>query len=271
MTKITIPEDKLIKIISYWLSHNGEHERDIGRWLEKIKGYPKLSIELQNAIEASKKVDEHFKKALDILNEGSASVDTAVKIDEKRSINDGLKVSQDDHASHVSHDEHYTHESFHLKQIGVIRTPYKDNAPYQPLENDEGTFQVILDPKYADGLDKLELFNYMYVIYLVHKVTRKFSPIVSPSWTAGAKMGIFASRSPVRPNPLGISIVKIKKIEKNVITTNGLDVFDGTPLLDIKPYIKDLDSKEDANYGWIENLNGWEHLILHLKGIPHDY
>jgi tRNA (Thr-GGU) A37 N-methylase len=82
---------------------------------------------------------------------------------------------------------------------------------------------------------------------------------------------VFASRSPVRPNPIGISVVRIRGIENREIFTSGMDVFDGTPLLDIKPYIKDLDSKADANYGWIEEMNNREHLLLHIKGIPHDY
>lgn len=56
-----------------------------------------------------------------------------------------------------------------------------------------------------------------------------------------------------------------------MIPTSGFDVFDGTPLLDIKPYIKDLDSKGDANYGWIEDLEDRDHLMLHIRGIPHDY
>jgi len=56
-----------------------------------------------------------------------------------------------------------------------------------------------------------------------------------------------------------------------MLITDGLDVFDKTPLLDIKPYIKDLDSKADANYGWIEDMDNMEHLALHIRGIPHDY
>ncbi|MBN2150251.1 MAG: tRNA (N6-threonylcarbamoyladenosine(37)-N6)-methyltransferase TrmO [Candidatus Lokiarchaeota archaeon] len=158
-----------------------------------------------------------------------------------------------------------------MSQIGTIRTPYENDAPYQPIEEDDGSFQVIIDPKYSNGLYKLETFKYIYVIYLIDRVTRPYSDLIAPSWIPCANVGIFASRSPVRPNRIGISIVKIKRIEDNTVFTTGLDVFDGTPLLDIKPYIKDLDSKKDANYGWIEEVNGWEHMILHLKGIPHDY
>ena len=102
-------------------------------------------------------------------------------------------------------------------------------------------------------------------------VKRRLSMLVIPPWSDGKEIGLFASRSPVRPNPIGVSIVKLLKINKNEIFTSGLDVFDGTPLLDIKPYVKDLDSKEDANYGWIEDMKDKEHLILHIKGIPHEY
>ncbi len=94
--------------------------------------------------------------------------------------------------------------------------------------------------------------------------------IVDPAWIDNKKVGLFASRTPERPNPIGLSVVRIKKIIGNKIFTLGLDVFDNTPLLDIKPYVKDLDSKKDSNYGWIENLKGnMEHLLLHIKGIPH--
>ena len=161
--------------------------------------------------------------------------------------------------------------SFKFKQIGIIRTPYIDNAPYQPVEEDEGDFRIVVEPQYTDGLYKLAKFRYIYVVYYTHLVKQKLSMIISPSWTGGTDVGIFASRSPVRPNCIGISIVRIKRILKNTVFTSGLDVFNETPLLDIKPYIKDLDSKSDANYGWIKDLDNYEHLLLHIKGIPHDY
>jgi tRNA-Thr(GGU) m(6)t(6)A37 methyltransferase TsaA len=161
--------------------------------------------------------------------------------------------------------------SFTLKKIGIIRTPYTYKAANQPIKNDKGEFCILIDPSYADGLRELELFHYIYVIYYMHRTKRKESMTVIPPWTGNMKVGLFASRSPVRPNPIGISIVRVKRIIHNRIFTSGIDVFDGTPLIDIKPYIKDLDSKCDANYGWIEKLEDLEHLSLHIKGIPHDY
>ena len=161
--------------------------------------------------------------------------------------------------------------NYKLKPIGVIRTPYQNNSPYQPVDTDEAEFYAIIDHQYTEGLSDLKKFNYIYLIFYADRITRKVEMMVSPPWTDGEKVGIFASRSPVRPNPIRLSIVRIKKIVENKIYTSGLDVFDGTPLLDIKPYIKDLDNKDNANYGWISEMNDMAHLSLHIKGIPHDY
>ena len=162
--------------------------------------------------------------------------------------------------------------NFKFKRIGIIKTPYIDNAPYQPVDEDKGEFRIVVNAKYAKGLLDLSSFRYIYVVYYIDRLRRQPSMVVSPPWTSGAKAGLFASRSPVRPNPIGISIVRIKKIVKNEIFTSGMDVFDNTPLLDIKPYVKDLDSKDDANYGWLAGLKeDKEHLLLHIKGVPHEY
>ena len=158
-----------------------------------------------------------------------------------------------------------------FKAIGVIHTPYTDTAPYQPIADDEGKFFIEVYSKYSKGLFELDSFRYMYVIYYIHRLNQRVAMEVSPPWTQGLQIGLFASRSPLRPNPIGLSIAKIETIDKNKIFTSGLDVFDGTPLLDIKPYVKDLDSKCDANYGWIDRLGDLKHLALHIQGIPHNY
>jgi len=158
-----------------------------------------------------------------------------------------------------------------MKPIGRIRTPYRDHAPYQPIDSDEGDFHLLVNHEYVEGLKELEKFKYIYVLYYIHRLTREPEMTVAPSWAGGKKVGVFASRSPLRPNPIGLSIVRVKRITGNRIETSGLDVFDGTPLLDIKPYLRDLDSKPDADYGWLEEMDDLEHLTLHIRGIPHDY
>lgn len=161
--------------------------------------------------------------------------------------------------------------NYKVEQIGIIKTPYKNSAPYQPIDSDKNEFIIELKEEYIDGIKDLEKFNFIYVIFYMHRMNEKVKMTISPSWTEGENIGIFASRSPVRPNPIGLSIVRLKKIDGNKIYTSGLDVFDGTPLIDIKPYIKSLDEKSSANYGWIYDVDDKEHLALHIKGIPHNH
>jgi len=82
---------------------------------------------------------------------------------------------------------------FKLKQIGVIRTPYTYNAPYQPVDNDEGDFRIVIDRQYIDGLRQLDKFSYIYVIYLVDRTKRELSMAVTPPWSGGTEVGVFAS------------------------------------------------------------------------------
>lgn len=159
-----------------------------------------------------------------------------------------------------------------FRPIGIIHTPYTEKAPYQPVTNDKGIFYIEVQRNYIKGLQGLEKFRYIFVIFYIDRLKKKGDiNIVQPPWVDNMKVGVFASRSPHRPNPIGLSIVKLKKIEDNRIYTSGLDVFNNTPLLDIKPYIQDLDAKIDANYGWLQfnNRDDKEHLLLHIKGVPH--
>jgi tRNA (adenine37-N6)-methyltransferase len=155
--------------------------------------------------------------------------------------------------------------------IGIIHTPYQEKAPYQPVEDNLQEFFIELKPKYAEGLHLLDQFKYIYVLFHIHKMNHLKSLIVSPPWTNDLQVGVFASRSPARPNPIGLSVVRIKRIKGHVIHVSGLDVFDGTPLLDIKPYIDQLDVKKDANLGWVGEMDDPDHLALHIRGVPHDF
>ena len=161
-----------------------------------------------------------------------------------------------------------------MKSIGVIHTPYtiKWNMPYQPTDNDIGEFNIEIEESMTDGLDKIDKFRYIYLLYHIDRITRPVSMTVTPPWAPReTEVGLFASRSPVRPNSIGLSVVRLLRRENNILYTSGLDVLDGTPLLDIKPYLADLDSKPDANHGWIDEIPDNDHLLLHIKGVPHDY
>jgi tRNA-Thr(GGU) m(6)t(6)A37 methyltransferase TsaA len=259
--KVKSDIDKLKLLMSYWISHNNEHIRDNERWFNKVEeaGLKEVADELEKVIKLSKEANKHIEIASKKLEKGHKPKPGKILKAEKPQLKLEKQSSKD------------KLESFEFKQIGIIKTPYTDNAPYQPVHEDEGEFCIIVNPEYASGLRKLIEFRYIYVIYYIHQIKQEVSMIVAPSWTGGAEVGVFASRSPVRPNFIGLSIVRIKRIVSNKIFTSGLDVFDKTPLLDIKPYVKDLDSKPDANYGWIEEIDDYKHLLLHIKGIPHSY
>ena len=162
-------------------------------------------------------------------------------------------------------------EQINYQPIGFIRTPYQNSAPYQPVDGDEQEFFLELQPEYATGLKDLDSFTYIYVLYHIDRLNGAAQMTVTPPWTKGQQIGLFASRSPLRPNPVGLSVVRIKKIVNCRVYTSGLDVFNDTPLLDIKPYINDLDSKCDANNGWVQMIDEDDHLALHIQGLPHDY
>ncbi len=153
-----------------------------------------------------------------------------------------------------------------LQRIGTIHTPYKENAPRQPAPGAEGDFYLELLPEFTAGLEGLEDFKYLIVLYYLHLSPQPTSLKVKPPWLASGEVGVFASRSPVRPSPLGMSVVELRRIEGNKVFTSPLDAFDGTPLVDLKPYVASIDVRSDANDGWAE---GADHLELHRRGIAH--
>jgi len=134
--------------------------------------------------------------------------------------------------------------------IGVIRTPYISMAPFRPDETIEGEFYIELDPKYRMGLEKIETFSHIILVFYFDR-TKKVHLIAHPPDFPFINVGLFASRSPFRPNHIGIDIVKLLKVEENRIYTSHLDILDHTPLLDLKPYVRDIDLKINANRGWI--------------------
>jgi len=164
-------------------------------------------------------------------------------------------------------------QSYHVhRSIGLIRTPYTRQAPYQPPAAEAGDFKIVLEPRFAEGLYMLDTFKYMYVLYALDRIyVQPASLRLRPPWMPDREVGVFASRSPRRPNPIGLSVVEILEIAGNVIRISPIDAFDGTPVLDIKPYLNLLDAKPDANYGWAGDQGDSEHLALHIKGIPHKH
>jgi len=138
-----------------------------------------------------------------------------------------------------------------LKPIGIIHTPFKEpqGTPIQPTGacDIEGTVEIF--PGYADGLQDVEGFSHLFLLFYCH-LTGEHSLLVKP-FLDDTLRGVFATRSPRRPNPIGLSIVRLMSRERNLLHILDVDMVDGTPLLDIKPYIPDVDIREADRIGWL--------------------
>lgn len=143
--------------------------------------------------------------------------------------------------------------------IGTIRTPYKkkEGMPIQPSSEEESKGTVEVDPKYQDGLRDLEGFSHIYLIYHFHR-SKGYSLLVTP-FLDDKPHGLFCTRAPSRPNGIGISVVKLNRVDENILQVENIDILDGTPLLDIKPYIPDFDAPEAERMGWIDKHHGRIH------------
>lgn len=140
-----------------------------------------------------------------------------------------------------------------LHPIGIIRTPFNErqDMPIQP-KGAEGVKGIIeLDPPFEEGLKDLDGFSHIILIYQFH-LSDSFSMTVTP-FMDSSERGLFSTRAPNRPNPIGLSIVRLISVQKHRLEVEGIDVVDQTPLLDIKPYIPSFDRPEgEVREGWIE-------------------
>jgi tRNA-Thr(GGU) m(6)t(6)A37 methyltransferase TsaA len=131
-----------------------------------------------------------------------------------------------------------------LKAIGTVRSEIKERIKGRTAQ---ATATIEIDPALTEALDTLDEFSHIIIIYWLHKSRRPAPMKVYPGRHAHPHpVGVFASRSPDRPNPIAQSTVRLLKREGNILTVEGLDAIDGTPVLDIKPYIAGLDSVENA-------------------------
>ena len=149
-----------------------------------------------------------------------------------------------------------------MRPIGIIHSPYKENKdiPIQGTFNDKIEAWLELKDEYVNGLKDLDGFSHAIIIYYFHKSHRE--EIEGRPFLEQNEHGIFAIRSPHRPNHIGFSIIKIKRIKANKVYFTEVDVLDGTPLLDIKPYVEYFDSRDNVISGWVDK---------HFKNgnIPH--
>ncbi len=143
-------------------------------------------------------------------------------------------------------------KSITIKPIGIINTPYKEPKGI-PIQGkfEKGVIGIVrLFPEYRAGLKDIEGFSHLILIY--HFNRSKEERLTGKPFLEDVEHGIFAIRSPHRPNHIGFSIVKIKKVKGKTIAFSEVDILDGTPLLDIKPYVKHFDSRGKVKNGWID-------------------
>ena len=138
------------------------------------------------------------------------------------------------------------------KPIGTIHSPFKEpkGTPIQPpgAKGINGTVEIF--PEYAEGLRDIEGFSHIVLLYHFH-LSKPSALIVKPYMDSEAH-GVFAMRGPSRPNPIGISVVHLVKVEGNMLYIQDVDIVDGTPLLDIKPYVPEFDAPREVRSGWLE-------------------
>jgi tRNA (adenine37-N6)-methyltransferase len=136
--------------------------------------------------------------------------------------------------------------------IGIIHSPFKEaeGVPIQPVFANGAAGTVEIYPEYSAGLADLDGFSHIILLYWLHK-SSGYSLTCRP-FLDTQERGIFATRAPRRPNPLGFSIVELLKVESRFLTVGSIDIIDQTPLLDIKPYVPDFDVREQVRTGWYE-------------------
>lgn len=138
-----------------------------------------------------------------------------------------------------------------ITPIGTIRSSFRqvENMPIQPRGAREAVGEVVVEKQYAAGLLDLEGFSHLYLIYQFHQAPRTELRVIP--FLDTREHGIFATRSPLRPSHIGISVVELLEVLDNRLRVRGVDVLDGTPLLDIKPYIPHFDCHPEATSGWM--------------------
>lgn len=140
---------------------------------------------------------------------------------------------------------------FSFSAIGFVRSPFIQAAgtPIQPTAAAGVQGEVVIEPDYAPGLDDIDGFSHLLLIYVFDRAppaALRLKPFLDD-----VARGVFATRAPTRPNPIGLSLVRLLRREGNVLHIAGVDILDGTPVLDIKPYIPQLNPVDEVRVGWL--------------------
>ena len=141
-----------------------------------------------------------------------------------------------------------------FRPIGIIHTPFKEQngTPIQPRRSNGAKGRIELYPEFAEGLSDLDGFSHIILLYYFH-LSDGYKLSVIPYLDTRTR-GLFATRAPRRPNPLGLSIVQLERVTDCQLDVIGVDILDGTPLLDIKPYIPEFDFIPKCSTGWLTDV-----------------
>jgi tRNA-Thr(GGU) m(6)t(6)A37 methyltransferase TsaA len=141
-----------------------------------------------------------------------------------------------------------------IEPIGIIHSPHqnKDDCPLQPIYADKAIGRVEVFEPYAAGLQDIETFSHIYLIYQFDRSGE--IRLIRQTFLDDHQHGIFATRHPCRPNGIGISIVKLLERCGNMLVVEGIDVLDQTPLIDLKPYVARFDNIAGTSEGWMETV-----------------
>jgi tRNA-Thr(GGU) m(6)t(6)A37 methyltransferase TsaA len=140
-----------------------------------------------------------------------------------------------------------------FEPIGRVHSPYKTREEIQPLKSQATEGEIEIYPEYTPGLSDIDGFSHIFVLFLFHR-SKGCSLKVKPLMDTELR-GLFATRHPNRPNPIGLTVVELLERKENILRVRGLDMLNGTPVLDIKPYSR-RDQKLKIRIGWLEELEG---------------
>lgn len=151
-----------------------------------------------------------------------------------------------------------TGEVITYKPIGTIHSEHvvAEQTPIQPVYAQGCRGRVEILPEFAEGLRDLDGFSHVYLLYHLHKAEP--AKLMVKPFLQDVDRGVFATRAPCRPNPIGLSVIELVRREGNVLYCDGVDVLDGTPLLDIKPYTQKFDRIDTTR-------NGWQNTVIHSR------
>lgn len=253
--------ERMAAVLRYWLEHNRSHLEENRKWASRARdmGYEEVARELERITGESRDHAGRLERLLERIQGGSGEA-REVKARAEGAGGEGAPAGGGAHGHDHTGGGHgnahpgdgHTHRHIQLHQIGVIHTPYPPGSSWEEMQEERGDCVIEVDPAWAEGLQRLESFRYLIVLFHFHRSEGRVSLHAHPPCARQVEVGVFASRSPHRPNSIGLAVTELKGVADNRITTGRIDAYDGTPLLDLKPYIERSDSIPGAGNGWLD-------------------